>query len=136
MPSERTLLKWYSQFIHYGGFKEDCRGKWIRDNVFKMFPSVLAELTLFVKKTKHVTVENTRVFFNNHMRDLINKGDDEGLQMKQFVEHRGIKLSLGICRRTAYNWMILAGMKFTETRQTYYTDAHNRPDVVKYRTAL
>ena len=68
------------------------------------------------------------------MRDLINKGDDEGLQIKQFVEHRGIKLSLGICRRTAFNWMILAGMKFTETRQTYYTDAHNRPDVVKYRT--
>ena len=50
MPSERTLLKWYSQFIQYGGLKEDCRGKWIRDNVFKMFPSVLAELALFVKK--------------------------------------------------------------------------------------
>ena len=130
-PSRRTLMMWFSCFNKFGGFKEDGRGKWIRQSPMKIFPSLQHSLTLFSRTTKHVTVESTKVFINNLLRS--NVLGDEGKEMIEFLEQRGISLKKGICRRTTYNWMISAGMEYKESTITYYTDGHNRPDVVAYR---
>lgn len=42
-------------------------------------------------------------------------------------------LTLPISQTTPHSWMIKLGCKFDHAKQSYYTDSHERADVVEYR---
>ena len=100
-----------------------------------LFPSIRRRLTVMTRTTKWVTMESTRVFLNDELKRIADKEDEEGMHMRNFIQERASNMTKGICRRTAYNWMVAAGMKYEEAKQMYYTDGYNCPDMIEYRNA-
>ena len=49
------------------------------------------------------------------------------------LHERSINLENGLSRSTVHCWMLWSGCKYEESKQCYYTDFHNRPDVLAYR---
>ena len=43
------------------------------------------------------------------------------------------RISLPICRKTAYRWMIKCNATRMGTQKTYYNDHHENPEVIEYR---
>jgi len=68
-------------------------------------------------------------FINNGL--FHNKGGNMEDGMKELLDDYHVHLP--ISATTALNWMHRFGMCYQRTKQTYYTDNHDRPDVVTYR---
>ena len=81
------------------------------------------ELLQWLKTEKRVTAKKTGDFVNNVL--LVNEGGLERLDK--------YGLSLPVSSTTVHSWMVKLGCTYDRAGQSYYTDGHERKDVVEYR---
>lgn len=129
----KSLLRWYNQYLKHGGFFEDRRGHWERESIIGLFPMLQSSLKSFVRESKLVTVELARRFLSEKINEYLEEENETSLSIRQELKSRGIDTNRGISISTAHAWMKKAGCKYAEARQCYYTDNHNRADVIAYR---
>lgn len=65
------------------------------------------------------------------LNDSLLRADVVRVHWYELVEHQGLKIPL--CRSTVHRWMMRSGCTHDRAQQAYYTDDHDRPDVVEYR---
>ena len=81
------------------------------------------QLLKWLKSLKRVSVEKVREYINNVL--LAREGGN--LMLKKYG------LSLPISTSTTHSWLIKLGCKYDRAHQSFYTDAHERKDVVENR---
>eukprot|EP01043_Picozoa_sp_COSAG02_P043525 COSAG02_NODE_3799_length_6215_cov_11.385710_1_plen_882_part_00 len=141
--SARTLTEIYHpEFQRNGGFKHDGRGQYDREWIMNE-EDMLIRFQKYMMYEKYLTIDKTEEFVNGpkflggKMKDEDGNTvlDDDGNELleKDRLEKYGVKFP--VCRDTVWHWMLRAGAQCTRdgNTQTYYTDNHNRPDVVEYR---
>ena len=126
--SARKLNSLMRDFIHFGGFRPNLRGKWKRDAIWDVFPGIKTQIQHFVKITEPVNCELTSKFVNSIILERANA--DETL--KKELNLRGINWEKGISVSTCHLWMLAAGCKYCEKVKHYFTNNHNRADVIEY----
>ena len=119
----KTILSWAREVLILGGhFKRDKRGMHERD--FRMDQEDLQlQLLGWLKGLKRVTTDKTPKYIN----DVLFVGEG-GMQR---LADNG--LTLPISKTTVNAWMIKLDCKFDRAQQSYYTDGHERADVVEHR---
>ena len=78
------------------------------------------QLLKWLKSLKRVSVEKVREYINNVL--LAREGGN--LMLEKYG------LSLPISTSTTHSWLIKLGCKYDRAHQSFYTDAHERKDVV------
>lgn len=122
-----TTVVWYRECERLEGyFSADSRGKLERAWLLGE-EDLLTRFTTYLKSLKRVTVHQAWQFVNN----CLLRPDKCGMSAVDLHEKYG--LSLPLSQNTERRWMKRAGCKYERATQTYYTDGHNKPDVVKYR---
>ena len=81
------------------------------------------QLLKWLKSLKRVSVEKVREYINNVL--LAREGGN--LMLEKYG------LSLPISTSTTHSWLIKLGCKYDRAHQSFYTDAHERKDVVENR---
>ena len=140
--SARTLMEiHHPQFRRTGGFS-DGRGQHDREWLMNE-EDMLIKFQKYMMYEKYLTIDKTVEFVNGtkflggKMRDEQGNVilDDDGNEIfeRDRLEKYGVEFP--VCRDTVFHWMIRAGAVCTRdgNTQTYYTDNHNRADVVEYR---
>ena len=81
----------------------------------------LSTESLHLHLTKHLMVD----VYNNEFKNL-----EEKPSMNEFLAVYNLK---NICLNTAHRWLLHLGYSYDFNKKTYYTDGHERPDVVADR---
>ena len=121
-----TLLDWHREFRRLDGrFREDQRGKHARDWILSEEDLQIA-LRNWVKANQHkLSVERVYKYVNEQLL----AGDEHNIYFSKHNIKRPISMS------TIHAWMGRLGCTYEHHHKTYYTDGHNRPDVVADRVA-
>lgn len=98
-----------------------------------LFPSLDVEIRTFVANEGRDAVDRVRLFLTEKIQQAVAGVDEASQTLKATLEKHGINVQMGPSRDTAHLWMIKSGCKWTKAKVCYYTDNHNREDVVKYR---
>lgn len=117
-----TILGWVRQFRTLGHFKRDGRGVHEREWILSE-EDIRLELLQWLKTEKRVTAKKTGDFVTNVL--LVREGGLERLDK--------YGLSLPVSSTTVHSWMVKLGCTYDRAGQSYYTDGHERKDVVEYR---
>lgn len=119
----RTILSWVREFVKLGGyFKRDSRGVHEREFILDQ-EDLQLQLLGWLKSEKRVSTRRTQEYINNVLF-----GREGG--MLRLAEYG---LTLPICKTTTHAWMIKLGCNFDRAKQSYYSDGHERADVVEHR---
>jgi hypothetical protein len=124
-PSSTTTLKWYNEFKKHGGFKEDMRGIYERDNFLDDF-GYKARFLLYLRTTKKFTVKTVLEALQRHIIEEDLPKDPDKLKK--------VEAMLPLSQSTVWRWMKANGCKYEEATCTYYTDSHEADDTKKDRT--
>lgn len=116
-----TILTWLREFQTLGGFKRDGRGVHEREWILNE-EDLKSQLLSWLKAQKRVSTKKTRDYVNTVLLK------DEG-----FEQLSRYGLNLPISSTTVHSWMIKLDCKYDRVGQSYYTDGHERADVVKNR---
>ncbi|CAN0302378.1 unnamed protein product [Ascophyllum nodosum] len=119
-----TILRWVRQFRTTGGFKRDSRGVHERD--WTMSEEYLQhELVRWMKTKKRITVKEVRTYINSTLFE--NETGDLSRLLSTY------QVTLPVSLSTTHSWMINLGCKYERATKSFYTDGHERPEVVAYR---
>lgn len=118
-----TILRWAHEFRALDGhFKCDGRGMHEREWVL-CEEDLQLQLLEWLKGQKRVSTKKTHEYVNGVL--LANEGGL--LRLAKYG------LTLPISSTTVHSWMVKLGCKYERAVQSYYTDGHEREDVVQYR---
>ena len=119
----RTILLWVREFVKLGGsFKRDSRRVYEREFILDQ-EDLQLQLLGWLKDEKRVSTRSTQEYISNVLF-----GREGGIP--RLAEY---SLALPISKTTTYSWMIKRGCNFDRAKQSYYTDGHERADVVEHR---
>ena len=128
----KTILAWYNDYVqsNYQGFSPDGRGTWKRD-VFLETHDLTGAFKAYMRNTKALSVDSTRKWLINK---LVERASDKRLDgLADIIE---VHEKINISHITVQRWMHLYGAKYCTVTKTYYTDNHNRPDIVEERDTV
>ncbi|CAN0187432.1 unnamed protein product [Laminaria digitata] len=118
-----TILGWVREFNRLGGFfSRDARGVHEREWILSE-KDLKLQLLAWLKKQKRVTVQRVHKYVN----EVLLAREGGLLKLGEY------NLTLPISRSTIHSWMIKLGCTYERHTQSYYTDGHERPDVVESR---
>lgn len=121
-----TVLLWFNQYDTLGYFKLDGRGSGCREWILTE-DDLLHTLLTHLKTEKRLTVSKVVDYINNTL--LTEKHTSMGdAKMKDVY---GIVRP--VSRGLVHSWLRRADCKFDRATQSYYTDGHNKPEVVASR---
>ncbi|CAN0554353.1 unnamed protein product, partial [Ectocarpus sp. 12 AP-2014] len=121
-----TVLRWYNEFKKHGHFKLDERGAGRKEWILSE-DDLLHTLLLFLKAEKRVTVSKVVDYINNIL--LTKAHTNMGAAKMKDV----YGISTPVSRGLVHSWMKMADCQFDRATQTYYTDGHNKPEVIASR---
>eukprot|EP00733_Pompholyxophrys_punicea_P000119 Pompholyxophrys_punicea_v1_NODE_18_length_5920_cov_44.741176.p1 type:complete len:649 gc:universal NODE_18_length_5920_cov_44.741176:695-2641(+) len=116
------VLEWYNQFIKLKGFPETRQGRWLREWILHE-DDLLFKFKVWLKSTKQLSVLKACNFLNLELLP------NEGLT----VLLNRYKITLPIAPSTAHAWLLRAGARYESISKSYYTDGHEKKDVVEDR---
>jgi len=140
-----TILKWAREFKKTRSFKIDGRGL-NRSNHLLDDEDILRKVVLWIKlhcaergAGEHLSVDTFHAFVNNDLLPRLQDNndsdddddDDDDIGNRNEVEEEN---RYKISRSTAHSWLVACGARWIqEAKMSYYTDMHERPDVIDDR---
>lgn len=121
-----TVLIWFNQFDNLGYFKLDGRGAGCREWILSE-DDLLHTLLTHLKSEKRLSVSKVVDYINNTLLTTkhTNMGDAKMKDVYGIVRP--------VSRGLVHSWMRRADCKFDRATQSYYTDGHNKPEVIASR---
>ena len=139
IKNPKTVRKWNCSFRLKETFHVSFNRKQSIPKVFDFFPQALIDFKKFCDekvKTGKLSTESTQVELKNIILPnsydcYINNIDlNERDNVPSYVELlRSLDIS-NICYSTVYLWLKNLGYEYDENKRCYYTDGHEREDVI------
>lgn len=124
--SAETVLRWFNQFDTLGHFKLDQRGTGRREWILSE-DDLLHTLVTHLKSEKRVSVSKVMDYINKTLLT------EEHTSMGDAKMRDAYGIVKPVSRGLVHSWMRRADCQFDRATQTYYTDGHNKPEVVADR---
>lgn len=124
--SAETVLAWFNQYDSNGYFKLDERGAGLKEWILSE-DDLLFSLLQYLKKEKRLNVSKVVEFINDKLLTKAYTSMDDA-KMKDVY---GIVKP--VSRGLVHSWMQKMDCVFDRATQTYYTDGHNKPEVIADR---
>ncbi|CAN0096509.1 unnamed protein product, partial [Ectocarpus sp. 13 AM-2016] len=118
-----TILGWLRDFRGHGGFKRDSRGVHERDWIMSE-EDLKDELIKWMRRQKRLTVKDVQNYINQWL--FANEIGD----LSRLLSYQ---VNLPVSMATTHSWMIALGCKYERATKSFYTDGHEKKDVVVYR---
>ncbi|CAM9392075.1 unnamed protein product [Hapterophycus canaliculatus] len=118
-----TILRWVRDFRKHGGFRRDSRGVHEGDWILSE-EDLQGVLVRWMKAQKRLSVKDVCAFINQKLFA------DEGGDLARLHSYQ---VTLPVSLFTAHSWMIKLGCQYERATKSFYTDGHERKDVVEYR---
>ncbi|CAN0197693.1 unnamed protein product, partial [Ectocarpus sp. 4 AP-2014] len=118
-----TILGWLRDFRGHGGFKRDSRGVHERDWIMSE-GDLKDELIRWMRTQKRLTVKDVQNYINQWL--FANEIGD----LSRLLSYQ---VNLPVSMATTHSWMIALGCKYERATKSFYTDGHEKKDVVVYR---
>ncbi|CAN0453430.1 unnamed protein product, partial [Pylaiella littoralis] len=118
-----TVLGWVRDFRGHGGYKRDLRGVHERDWVMSE-EDLKDELIKWMRTQKHLTVKDVQNYINQWLFA------NEIGELSRLLSYQ---VNLPVSMATTHSWMIALGCKYERATKSFYTDGHEKKDVVVYR---
>ncbi|CAB1102065.1 unnamed protein product [Ectocarpus sp. CCAP 1310/34] len=118
-----TILGWLRDFRGHGGSKRDSRGVHERDWIMSE-EDLKDELVMWMRTQKRLTVKDVQNYINQWL--FANEIGD----LSRLLSYQ---VNLPVSMATTHSWMIALGCKYERATKSFYTDGHEKKDVVVYR---
>ncbi|CAB1097803.1 unnamed protein product [Ectocarpus sp. CCAP 1310/34] len=118
-----TVLGWLRDFRGHGGFKRDSRRVHERDWIMSK-EDLKDELIKWMRTQKRLTVKDVQNYINQWL--FANEIGD----LSRLLSHQ---VNLPVSMVTTHSWIIALGCKYERATKSFYTDGHEKKDVVVYR---
>lgn len=124
--SAQTVLAWFNQHDANGYFKLDERGAGLKEWILSE-DDLLFVLLQYMKKEKRLTVSKVVAFINDKLLTIEHTSMDEAKMKDVYV------IVKPVSRGVVHSWLQKMDWVFDRATQTYYTDGHNKPEVIADR---
>ncbi|CAN0536152.1 unnamed protein product, partial [Ectocarpus sp. 12 AP-2014] len=118
-----TILRWLRDFRKQGGFRRDSRGVHEPDWIMSE-EDLKVQLVTWMRTQPRLTVKDVWKLINGSLFE------DDAKDLARLLSYQ---VTLPISMSTAHSWMIKLGCKYERATKSFYTDTHEKKDVVEYR---
>ncbi|CAM9518710.1 unnamed protein product [Ectocarpus sp. 4 AP-2014] len=118
-----TILRWLRDFRKEGGFRRDARGAHEPDWIMSEEDLKSALLAWMISQPR-LTIKDVC----KHIKGPLLQDDKEDLSRLHAYQ-----VNLPVSMSTTHSWMIRLGCRYERATKSFYTDTHEKKEVVEYR---
>ncbi|CAB1097544.1 unnamed protein product [Ectocarpus sp. CCAP 1310/34] len=118
-----TILRWLRDFRKEGGFRRDARGAHEPDWIMSEEDLKSALLAWMISQPRF-TIKDVCKYINGPLL----QDDKEDLSRLHAYQ-----VNLPVSMSTTHSWMIRLGCRYERATKSFYTDTHEKKEVVEYR---